>query len=112
MGSESESGPVEPSADELMEVYKLVRDYMLVNQFGGNVTLALWMRMPDYQKGAMIKSAQELRAELALQISMAIRSELGMLSVASEIDGGDRLVKHTLRTAVADYIARKARRGA
>lgn len=84
-----------------MEHYK---SFMRCGQFG--ISYAEWEDLPDFAKAAAEKAARELEAEHAMMVAAALQSPEGALRVGSEIDQGAGLVRHSLRKAVGDVVAR------
>lgn len=108
MGSKRKHKPVKWTDEVLEQLRRRFRSYMLCGQFG--VRFEEWDAMPPEARGAMEKAARELRVEFVVMLATALRSNAGLLKVASEIDGGESLVEFTLSEAVASYMARRGTR--
>lgn len=104
MGHKRKHRPVkQPTRESLL----VMKDYFKGVLKCCALTYKEYAALPDYAQAAMQKAADELEAESIILLASALQSERGTLAVGAELDGGDALVRHTLRGAVASVLSKR-----
>lgn len=85
---------------------ELVKGFLRCN--GRMPTWLEWQTWPVETRAVFIEAAEQLDAERAALLSIAIRSEHGPELAFAKIDGGDSLVHNALLRKVADFIGRRS----
>lgn len=92
------------------DAFKVLVDSMEAFLRVPKVTFDEWCDLDEDQKAALLIAAQRIETERIVQIATAVRSEMGILSVAKNLDGGDQWVRANIHRAIDRYASALGKR--
>lgn len=96
------------SKEEDKDVLAAIEDAKGFLRCGGVITWEDWCKTEADSKAVLIEAAEELDAERAAMLAMAMSGVKGAARVYAKVDGGDGFVRASMLEAVGRAVERSA----